>query len=92
MKLTRVRVLPSVKLAGRVSGELHETLTAYARYYRDVHEEAIELWPLIVHILETFVSDDRAFQMWRRQTEGRSNAAPPGLGKGARKESGNGRS
>jgi hypothetical protein len=42
MKLKRVRVLPSVKLAGRVSGELNETLSAYAEYYRDVHEEAIE--------------------------------------------------
>jgi hypothetical protein len=90
MKLTRVRVLPSVKLAGRVSGEFHETLTAYARYYRDVHEEAIELWPLIAHILETFVSDDRAFQMWRRQTDGRSTAAPPELRKEARKDSANG--
>ena len=49
MKLKRVRVLPSVKLAGRVSDELNETLTAYADYYRDMHDEAIELWPLIAH-------------------------------------------
>jgi hypothetical protein len=46
MKLKRLRVLPSVKLAGRVSGELNETLPAYQGYYRHLHGEAIEPWPL----------------------------------------------
>ena len=91
MKLKRVRMLPSVKLAGRVSGELHETLVAYTHYYRDVHEEAIDLWPLIVHILQTFVDDDRAFQMWRRQTKRVSTDALAGPRNGPRTESGNGR-
>ena len=90
MKLKRVRVLPSVKLAGRVSGELNETLIAYTHYYRDVHEEAIELWPLVVHILQTLVEDDRAFQMWRRQTNAASTGAQAGLRNGTRRESGNG--
>jgi len=79
MKLRRVRILPSVKLAGRVSGKLNETLAAYADYYRDVHGEAIELWPLVTHILQTFVDEDRAFQAWRR----RSNGAPTGAAGGA---------
>jgi hypothetical protein len=90
MKLKRVRVLSSVKLAGRVSGELNETLSAYAKYYRDVHEEAIELWPLVAHILQTFVDDDRAFQMWRRQTNRASTDALVGPRNGTRTESGNG--
>jgi hypothetical protein len=90
MKLKRVRILPSVKLAGRVSGELHETLTAYTLYYRDVHEEAIGLWPLVAHILQTFVDDDRTFQMWRRQTNRASTGAQVELRNGMRMESGNG--
>ena len=90
MKLKRVRMLPSVKLAGRVSGELNETLTAYAEYHGDVHEEAIELWPLGAHMLQTFVDDDRAFQMWRRQTNRASTDALAGPRNGPRTESGNG--
>jgi hypothetical protein len=53
MKLKRVRTLPSAKLAGRVPGELKETLTAYAGYYREVHGETIEVWPLVVHMLSS---------------------------------------
>jgi hypothetical protein len=90
MKLKRVRILPSVKLAGRVSGELNETLAAYTDYYRHVHDEAIELWPLVVQILRTFVDDDRAFQTWRRQTNGTSADAQAGPKNGRRTESGNG--
>jgi hypothetical protein len=89
MKLKRVRMLPSVKLAGRVSGELNETLTAYAEYYRHVRQEAIELRPLVVHILQTSVDDDRAFQMWRRQTNAASTGAQAGLRNVPRMESGN---
>jgi hypothetical protein len=90
MKLKRVRMLPSVKLAARVSGALNETLSAYAEYYRGVHEEAIELGPLIAHILQTLVDDDRAFQMWRRQTNRASTDPLAGPRNGPRTESGNG--
>jgi len=80
MKLKRLRILPSVKLAGRLSGELNETLMAYRDYYRHLHGEAIEPWPLVVQILETFVEADRDFQAWRR----RSSEAPVGSAAGAR--------
>ncbi len=63
MKLERVRNLAPVRLVGRVPGELHETLTAYARYYREEHGEAIEVWPLVVQMLRVFLDDDRLFQM-----------------------------
>ncbi len=70
MKLKRVRTLASVRLAGRVPGELHETLTAYARYYREEHGEAIDVWALVVQMLRVFVDDDRLFQTWRRHSSG----------------------
>ena len=56
-----------MKLAGRVPGELHADLTAYAAYYREGVGQPIDLWPLAVQILRTFVDDDRAFHAWRRQ-------------------------
>jgi len=73
VKLKPIRSLPSTKLAGRVPGELHAALTAYGTYYREVVGEAIDLWPLVVQMLRTFVDTDRAFQAWRRQ--GGSGAA-----------------
>ncbi len=90
MRLKRVRILPSVKLAGRVSGELNETLAAYTDYYRDVHGEAIELWPLVTHVLQTFVDEDRAFQAWRRRSNGAQTGAAAGAANGTGAESLNG--
>ena len=77
MKLKRVRTLPHVKLAGRLPGDLHEALVGYAEYYRAVHGEAIEVWPLVVQILRTFVDDDREFQAWRRHASGAAGGAEP---------------
>jgi hypothetical protein len=36
MKLKAAQSLPSIKLAGRVPGDLHADLIAYAEYYREV--------------------------------------------------------
>jgi hypothetical protein len=74
MKLERVRTLAPVRLVGRVPGALHETLTAYARYYREEHGEGIDLWPLVVQMLRVFLDDDRLFQTWRRHSNGASTA------------------
>ena len=38
--LTPIHSVPSLKLVGRVSGELHADLTAYANDHRDVHSDA----------------------------------------------------
>ena len=38
--LTPIHSGPSLKLVGRVSGDLHADLTAYANDYRDVHSDA----------------------------------------------------
>ena len=56
-----------MKLAGRVPGDLHADLTAYAAYYRGAVGQSIDLWPLVVQMLRTFVDSDRAFRAWRRQ-------------------------
>jgi hypothetical protein len=67
MKLKLVHSLPSVKLTGRVPGELHADLTAYSDYYREVLHEPIAAWPLVIQILRTFIDSDREFQAWRRR-------------------------
>src|SRR5207302_218778 len=67
MKLKAVPSLPSMKLAGRVPGDLHADMITYAEYYREVLGEPIDLWPLVVQMLRTFMHSDRAFRAWRRQ-------------------------
>jgi hypothetical protein len=66
MKLKAVQSLPSIKLAGRVPGDLHADLITYAEYYREVLGEPIDLWPLVVQMLRSFIHSDRAFRAWRR--------------------------
>jgi hypothetical protein len=68
MKLKPVPTYPAVELKGRVSRELHRALTAYAEYYRQTTGQGIELWPLVVRMLQQFVDEDREFQGWRRRT------------------------
>jgi len=51
MKLKPIPLSPSVKLTGRVSGELHADLTAYAAYYHEVVGDPIDLWPLVARML-----------------------------------------
>jgi hypothetical protein len=44
-------------------------LTAYTSYYRETNGQPIEVWPLIVQMLQRFVETDREFQTWRRRTQ-----------------------
>ena len=76
MKLKPVQTLPAALLKGRVSGELHIALMAYTTYYRETAGQAIELWPLIVQMLQQFVDTDRDFQVWRRRTQNGPGAGP----------------
>ncbi len=69
MKLKPVPTYPAALLKGRVTGELHIALTAYTTYYRETTGQAIELWPLVVQILQQFLDADRDFQAWRRRTQ-----------------------
>ena len=69
MKLKRVQTYTDVSLKGRIPGELNAALTAYASYYRETTGQAIEVWPLIVQMLQRFVETDREFQTWRRRTQ-----------------------
>ncbi len=68
MKLKPVQTYPSALLKGRVPGELHTALTAYAVYYRETTGQTIELWPLVVQMVEQFMDTDRDFDAWRRRT------------------------
>ena len=90
MKLKRVRTLSPVALKERVPGDLHEALAAYAKYYRAVHSELIDMWPPLVQILRTFLEADRAFPAWRRHAGETAGGAAAGPGNGTGMESRNG--
>jgi hypothetical protein len=76
MKLKPVLSLPSVKLTGGVPGELHADLTSYADYYREVLDEPIAVWPLVIQILQTFIDSDREFHAWWRRRRKGSASGP----------------
>jgi hypothetical protein len=76
LKLKPVAPYPPVQLKGRVSGELNLMLSAYATYYRETTGRPIELWSLVVQILQQFLATDRDFQTWRRRTEPGPGAGP----------------
>ena len=76
MKLKPVQAYRAIVLKGRVPGELHTALMAYAAYYRQTTGQAIEVWPLVLQMLQQFVDTDRDFQMWRRRSQDGSAAGP----------------
>lgn len=76
MKLKPVQTYPAALLKGRVPGELRAVLMAYTAFYRETTGQAIDLWPLVVRMLEQFVDTDRDFQAWRRRTQNEPGAGP----------------
>ena len=76
MKLKPVQTYTDVSLKGRIPGELHAALTAYTSYYRETNGQPIEVWPLIMQMLQRFVETDREFQRWRRRTQNGPGARP----------------
>ena len=76
MKLKPVQTYTDVSLKGRIPGELHAALTAYTSYYRETSGQPIEVWPLMVQMLQRFVETDREFQAWRRRTQNGPGAGP----------------
>ena len=69
MRLKPVQTYTDVSLKGRVPGELHAALIAYTSYYRETTGQPIEVWPLIVLMLQRFIETDRDFQTWRRRSQ-----------------------
>ena len=69
MRLKPEQTYAHVSLKGRIPGELHAALTAYTSYYRETSGQPIEVWPLVVQMLQRFVETDRDFQTWRRRTQ-----------------------
>ena len=76
MKLKPVQNHPPALLKGRVPGELHTALTAYAAYYRETTGQTIELCPLVVQMAQQFMDADRDFEAWRRRTQNGPGAGP----------------
>ena len=76
MKLKPIQTYPAAVLKGRVHGELHTTLTAYAAYYQEATGQTIEVWPLVLQMLQQFVDTDRDFQAWRRRTQNGPSGGP----------------
>ena len=76
MKLKPIQIYPAAVLKGRVPGELHTALTAYAAYYQEATGQTIEVWPLVLRMLQQFVDTDRDFQAWRRRTQNGPGAGP----------------
>ena len=74
MRLKPVQTYTDVSLKGRVPGDLHAALIAYTSYYRETSGQPIEVWPLVVQMLQRFVETDREFQTWRRRTQNGSGA------------------
>ena len=65
-----MQTFTAMSLEGRVPGELHATLTAaHTSYYREASGQLIEVWLLIVPMLQRFVETDRDFQTWRRRAQ-----------------------
>ncbi len=61
MNRPRVRMRVRGDIQELVLGSLHAARAACAAYYRAGHSEVIELWPLLVQMLRTFLDADRAF-------------------------------
>jgi hypothetical protein len=76
MKLKPVQSHPAALLKGRVPGELHTALTAYTAYYRQTTGQAIDVWALVLQMVEQFMGTDRDFQIWRRRTQNGPGAGP----------------
>jgi hypothetical protein len=76
MKLKPVQTYRDASLKGRVPGELHAALTAYASYYHETTGQPIDVWSLAMQMLQRFVETDREFQVWRRRTQTGPGAGP----------------
>ena len=76
MRLKPVQSYRAVALKGRVPGELHAALTDYTTYYREKTGQTIDVWALMVQMLERFVETDREFLAWRRRSRNAPGAGP----------------
>jgi hypothetical protein len=67
MKLGRItKPLRSVQVRVTLAGDLNAALESYARYYEQVHGDAVDSKALIPEILCAFLDADREFQLWSR--------------------------
>ena len=56
MKLKPLPTYAPAELKGRIPGELRTALVAYTAYYRETTGQPIELWSLVVQILQQFLN------------------------------------
>lgn len=67
LKLARLPDRTPVKLAIRLSPELHRALADYSRVYAAVYGRKESVNDLVPAILASFLDSDRAFQTARRE-------------------------
>jgi len=79
-----------VALKGRGLGDLRKALAAHAEYYRAIHGEVIDVWPLPVQMLRAFVAAGRGSHAWRLRARGTLDGGPAGSEDGTGMDSGNG--
>jgi hypothetical protein len=68
-----------VTLKGRGLGDHRKALAAHPEYYRAMHGEVIDVWPLPVQMLRAFVAAGRGFHARRRQAQGTLDGGPAGF-------------
>jgi len=76
MRLKPVQNYRAVSLKGRVPGGLHAALTEYTSYYSETRGQTIDVWSLMVQMLERFVETDRDFLAGRRRTRNGPGEGP----------------
>lgn len=77
MKLARIaKPLRSQQVRVTLAGDLNATLETYARYYEQVHGDAVDLRALIPEILGAFLQADREFQRWSRSSDSSHHRRP----------------
>jgi hypothetical protein len=69
MKLKSIQSYTDVTPKGRVHGELHTALLAYTSHFHEATDQSIEVWPLLVQMVQRFVESGREFLTWRRRTQ-----------------------
>jgi len=77
MKLTRIaKPLRSQQVRVTLAGDLNAALESYARYYEQVHGDAVDSKALIPEILSAFLEADREFQNWSRSSDASHHRHP----------------
>jgi hypothetical protein len=76
MRLKPVENYPRGVAQGASARWLHAALREYTSYYSETTGQTLDMWPLMVQMLERFVETDRDFLAWRRRTRNGPGEGP----------------